>query len=101
MSKKPEPKKSAAVDTTPSDAQQATPLSKDIITQLRAASTLDDAVRLLAPDAKPKVKPDAVYEVVESVAQPLPQKRGACVKVFAAAVRKNGPFTVKDIAEAL
>jgi hypothetical protein len=42
-----------------------------------------------------------VYEVVETVTQPLPQKRGACVKVYAAAVRKNGTFTVKDITDAL
>jgi hypothetical protein len=105
MSKKQATTKTTA--TTPetqaptAPATETAPLSQDIITQLRAASSLDDAVRLLAPDAKPKVKMDAVYEVVETVAKPLPQKRGACVKVYAAAVRKNAAFTVKDITDAL
>jgi hypothetical protein len=94
-------KTTTAAPAETSAPTETAPLSKDIITQLRSAASLDDAVRLLAPDAKPKAKADAVYEVVESVTAPLPQKRGACVKVFAAAVRKNGTFTVKDITDAL
>lgn len=77
------------------------PLPKDSIAQIRAAASLDDAVKLLQPDLRPKTKALAVYEIVADCTEPLPKLRGACVKVFAACARREGTFTAKDIADEL
>src|SRR3954467_8399741 len=52
-----------AVTSTPADAKpDANPvLTAELIDKLRAAESQDEAVRLLAPDAKAKAKPDATY----------------------------------------
>jgi hypothetical protein len=73
----------------------------DLLAQLRAAKSLDDAVTILAPAVAPKAKAQTVYEVNATCAEPLPQKRGACLKVYAVAARLNAPFKVADIAAAL
>jgi hypothetical protein len=66
----------------------------------KTTKPVEDAVKILAPDVKARPKVDAKYEVA-TTSEPLPQKRGACVLVFATAVRRNGAFTVDDIAAAL
>ncbi len=92
---KPEPK------VTEAKVADAPVPSADLIARLRAAKTVDDAVAILAPSARAKAKVDAVYELNTSCTEPLPQKRGACHKVYAVAVRLNAPFKVADIASAL
>ena len=67
-------------------------LTPDLIARLRAADWLDSGLKLLQPDAKPRVKSDATYELNATCAEPLPQKRGACLKVVAVAARMNAPF---------
>ncbi|HVL69276.1 MAG TPA: hypothetical protein VM364_18610 [Vicinamibacterales bacterium] len=77
-------------------------LTKELIDALRSADSVDAGLKLLQPDAnRPKAKTDAVYELNASCAEPLPQKRGACLKVVTVAVRLNRPFKVSDIIEAL
>lgn len=66
-----------------------------VIAQLRAAASFEDALKVLSPS--PRQQPNATYEIVEDHTGELPQKRGACIKVYAAAVRKAAPFTAADI----
>jgi hypothetical protein len=100
MSKKQDVKKPTTTVTT-TDAPQAATVPSDILAQLRNAPSLDDAVKILAPDAKPKAKPDTMYEVVEPMPNALPQKRGLAVVVYATAARLTGAFKVADIESAL
>lgn len=97
-------------NTTVTETTEATtptkPLSAevpaDLIAQLRAAESPDDAVRLLSPDAgKPKSKPDTVFELVDPMPKPLPQKRGLSVLVYVTAVRLNAAFKIAEIEAAL
>jgi hypothetical protein len=76
-------------------------LTADLIKQLRSADSVEAGLKLLQPDAKPKTKADATYELNTACGAPLPQKRGACLKVVAAAVRLNRAFKVADIQAAL
>jgi hypothetical protein len=94
-SKKPEPK--PVIATPVPDVPIPTAA---VIAQLRAASSIEEAVKILAPEVKARPKANARYEVLEATT-PLPQKRGACVTVYATAVRHDGPFTAEDIAAAL
>lgn len=71
----------------------------DLLAQVRAATSLEDALRLLAP--APRVKADPVYEVAADCAAPLPQKRGVSVLVFVTAARMNRAFRVSDVVAAL
>ena len=64
--------------------------------EIRAAGSVDAAVSILSP-AKPKVNPDATYELNTSCKEPLPQKRGASIKVVAVAVQLSRTFKVEDI----
>ena len=73
----------------------------DIIAQLRAAPSVEDAVKILQPDAKPKARANTAYEVNAANADPLPQKRGLALLVYVSAVRINAPFTTADIEAAL
>ena len=76
-------------------------LTPDLIARVRAAGSVEAGVNVLAPEAKPKPKVDATYELNTSCKDPLPQKRGACVKVVTVAVQMNRPFKVADISAAL
>jgi len=69
-----------------------------LLASIRAADSFDSAVAVLAP---PTPKADATYVVNEQCTSPLPQKRGASVRVYVAAVRLNRPFRAADIIEAL
>jgi hypothetical protein len=73
-------------------------LTIDLLDVLRAADSLDDAIAMLAP---PTPKVDATYTLNTSCREPLPQRRGACVKVIAVAARLNRPFKLADVTEAL
>ena len=70
-----------------------------LLASIRAADSFDNALAVLAPAAPPKT--DATYTVNEKCTEPLPQKRGASVRVYVAAARLNGPFKVADIVAAL
>ena len=103
---KPEPKMENKPESKPEPKTAVTAVSAPILTpelvaQLRAADSLDAGVSILAPSVKPKAKSDATYELNTSCVEPLPQKRGACLKVVTAAVRLNRPFKVADIVEQL
>ncbi len=95
--KKPATKPTEATSTT----APAALLPADLIPQLRAAVSIEDAVRILSPDATAKTKPNATYALVTDCREPLPKARGACAVVYATAVRRDGTFTATDIAEAL
>ena len=71
----------------------------ELLAQVRAAGSLEDALKLLAP--APKVKADPTYEVAEACAAPLPQKRGVAVLVYVTAARLNRAFRVSDVVAAL
>lgn len=110
MSKKQDKTMKPAADTKPTTptAPQPAPetptapvLTPELIAALRAADSVDEGLKLLQPDLKPKARPDALYELNTSCQEPLPQKRGACLKVITVAVRLNRPFKVSDVAEAL
>lgn len=75
-------------------------LTPDLIAKIRAAGSVDAAVSILSP-AKPKANPDATYELNTSCNEPLPQKRGASIKVVAVAVQLNRAFKVEDVVKAL
>ena len=89
--------KEVAVKEVAPTSIPAPTLTAELIEALRAAESHEAAVRLLAPDARPKAKADATFTLNTSCQEPLPQKRGACLKVVAAAVRLNKPFKVADI----
>ena len=76
-------------------------LTPELIAALREAPSVEDGLRLLRPDARPRVKADATYELNSSCTEPLPQRAGASLKVVAVAVRLNRPFKVEDITTAL
>jgi hypothetical protein len=63
------------------------------------ADSIDVAYRYLAPPAR--VSADATYTLNTACTEPLPQKRGACLKVVAVAARLQRPFKVADITAAL
>jgi hypothetical protein len=92
---KPEPQQ---VKPEPKPPTPAAPvLTSDVIAALRSAASVEAGVKILQPDARPKVKLDATYAVNTSCASPLPQRRGACLKVVTAAVQLNRSFKVADI----
>src|SRR5687767_436480 len=64
----------------------------ELLAAIRAADSLESALAVLAPAAAPKA--DATYVVNTTCAEPLPQKRGASVRVFVTAVRLDRPFKV-------
>jgi hypothetical protein len=101
---KPEPTVKPVTTPPPSPERQANtapiPMA-DLIELLRAASSIDDAVRILTPGAKPKAKADTSYEVNPACVEPLPQKRGLSVLLFATAARMNQSFTLGDMEAAL
>ena len=73
-------------------------LTFDLLDVLRAADSLESAMALVTP---PTPKVDATYTLNATCPDPLPQRRGACVKVVVTAARLNRPFKVADIVEAL
>lgn len=98
MSKKTIDPKPAAKTPT---AAPTLALPVDLVPQLRAAASIEDAVRILSPATTPKAKPTAVYTLSTDCREPLPKARGACAVVFATVARRDGTFTAADIAEAL
>ena len=83
-------------ETTPAPATAA-----DLISRLRAAASVEDAVKILEPEVSAASKVDAVYDVDPARTDALPKKRDACLSVYAVAVRRESTFTVTDIADAL
>lgn len=83
------------------DTTKQVPMATDLVARLRSAPSIDDAVKILSPNDKAKAKVDQVYEIVEGRAEPLPQRRGICVLVYATAARMNKPFKTADIEAAL
>jgi hypothetical protein len=81
--------------TPPAAEPVGPPVTADLLAAIRKAADLDAAVRVLQPAA---VRRNATYRLVEACTAPLPKARGACVRVFAAIVRRNAPFTPADIA---
>ena len=75
-------------------------LTPDLIAQVRAAGSVEAAISILSP-GKPKANPDATYELNTSCKEPLPQKRGASIKVVAVAVQMNRAFKVAEVVAAL
>jgi hypothetical protein len=73
-------------------------LTIDLLGVLRAADSLESAVAVLAP-VTPKA--DATHTLNTSCPDPLPQRRGASLKVIAVAARLNRPFKVADVVAAL
>ena len=96
--------KSELVKSTPKPPStpkvEAPVLTPDLVASIRAAGSIEAAVGILSP-AKPKVNPDAIYELNTSCKDPLPQKRGASIKVVAVAVQLNRAFKVEDVVAAL
>lgn len=90
-----------ATPPAPAATNDAPVLTPDLIARLRAADSIDAGLKLLQPDVKPRVKSDATYELNVDCQEPLPQKRGACLKVAAVAVQLNRPFKVADVQQAL
>lgn len=88
--------KPATKTQTTTPAAQSLP---ELLAQVRAAASLEDALTLLAP--APKVKTDPLYEVAEGCAAPLPQKRGLSVLVYVTAARLNRAFKAGDLVAAL
>ena len=76
---------------------EAPVLTPDLVTALRAAGSVEAGLKILQPDARPKARLDATYTVNTSCPTPLPQRRGACLKVVTAAVQLDRPFKVADI----
>jgi hypothetical protein len=76
-------------------------LTPDLVARLRAMESLEASVRVLSPDSARRVPVDATYRLNESCETPLPQRRGASIKVVATAVRLERPFKIADIATAL
>lgn len=91
------PKPTAAAKAA-GDAPSLTP---ELIERLRAADSVETGVLILAPTARPKTKPNATYRLNPACTEPLPQRRGACLRVITVAVRLDRPFKVEDIATAL
>jgi hypothetical protein len=91
---KPEPTKPEPVTTAPV-------LTPDLIAKLRSAGSIEAGVNILAPHTAPRPKLDATYELNPGCKEPLPQRRGACIKVITAAVQLNRPFKVADVTTAL
>jgi hypothetical protein len=98
---KKQPSKNAPAPTTARANLVAPVLTPELIAQLRAAGSLDAGVKLLAPDTRAKAKVDATYTLNADCKEPLPQRRGACLKVVTAAVQLDRPFKVSDITTAL
>lgn len=73
----------------------------DLLARVREAGSVEEAVTILAPNAKRSPKPDAVYEVSPACGDPLPKQRGLAVLVYATAARLNASFKVADIETAL
>jgi len=86
---------------TAAQKPETTTTPADLIARLRAASSDEEAVKIMQPDAKGKANVDAVYEVVVGTGEPLPQKRGVAVRIFVTAVRLNRPFKSADIEAAV
>jgi hypothetical protein len=74
-------------------------LTATTIDLMKSADNLEAAIAVLQPASRPKV--DATYVLNTPTDQPLPARRGACLKVIAVAVRLERPFTVADLAQAL
>jgi hypothetical protein len=81
-------------------AQTTVLLTADVIARMRSADSIDTAVHVLAPTTR-RASSDARYRLNTECPEPLPQQRGACVKVVAVAVRLDRPFKVADVTEAL
>jgi hypothetical protein len=94
-------KTTKATEPTTTTPEPSAPPPADIVKRLREASSPDDAIRLLSPDAKPKAKVDTVYEVIDPMPKPLPQKRGLSVLVYVTAARLNAAFRIAEIEAAL
>src|SRR4051794_22854844 len=73
-------------------------VTADLLAALRAAASIDAAVKVLQPEAR---RANPTYQLVETCPNPLPRARGACVRVYAAIARRTGTFTAKDIATEL
>jgi hypothetical protein len=89
-----------AVSSKP-DAESAPVLTSELIAQLRAAGSIDAGVSILSPRMTPKPKADQTYELNSGCKNPLPQKRGVCLKVITAAVQLDRRFKIADITTAL
>ncbi len=94
---RPEPTTDQAKPSQPSGAT----LGPDILARVREAGSVEEAVTILAPNAKRSPKPDAVYEVSPACGDPLPKQRGLAILVYATAARLNASFKVADIEAAL
>ncbi len=94
---KPETKTKPDAKTAAAFTGEAPTLTPELLDALRAASSIEAGVKILQPDAKPKVRLDATYNVNTSCAAPLPQRRGACLKVVTVAVQLNRPFKITDV----
>jgi len=85
----------------PSTPKVAAPvLTADLVASIRAAGSVEAAISILSP-GKPKANPDATYELNTSCKEPLPQKRGASIKVVAVTVQMKRAFKVADVVAAL
>jgi hypothetical protein len=91
----------AKVAKTKTVAEPAPVLTPELINQLREAGSIDAGVAILSPRAAAKPKVDQTYELNTSCTEPLPQKRGVCIKVITAAVQLQRPFKSTDITAAL
>lgn len=88
--------------STPQSAPPPTTVSMtELVEKIRAASTSDDAVGIIAPKAKSKPKLDAIYEINLACTEPPPSKGGLAALVFVTAARMNKPFKLSDIETAL
>jgi hypothetical protein len=95
-----EPKHNAVRPTATPSPKPSTDVpvpTVDLIAQLRAASSIEDAVNILSPTTKKAMKVDTVYEVNPTCTTPLPQKRGLSVLIYATAVRLNKRFNLADL----
>ena len=99
-------KKKSVPKTAPAPQSETTPtpvgpvLTPTLLEQLKAADSLEAAVKVLAPTTG-RVRVDARYRLNPACADPLPARRGAGLKVLAVAVRLDRPCTVADVQAAL
>ena len=90
-----EPTKAAPAQTAP-----PTQGTRELLANILAAASDDDALKLAAPAAPRQTKADSTYEVVPSE-NPLPKRGGLSVQVYVIAARLRKPFKLADIEAAL
>ncbi len=88
-------------EPTKPNVEAAPVLTPELIARLRAAGSIDAGVGILAPRQTSKPKADQTYELNTLCMEPLPQKRGVCLKVITAAVQLDRTFKIADITTAL